>query len=159
MGLGKTIQVISLLAALLEKEGNGLDEEELRQRRRTSDMYCAAFDKEAEKAFFAGELWTRSLFEEVGKKVLPKMGPILVMAPSSVVKNWQDDLERWGHFGVAMYEAGNGRNKREQALEQIMRGTAEVLLCPHVRMQHHILLHPPTVFGAYTYRVALHVCS
>jgi hypothetical protein len=85
MGLGKTVQVISLIAALLKKKGNGLDELEIKQHNNTLKKSLQAREESKRQALLTG-FGITSVNETVE---LPRFAPILIIAPSSVVENWQ----------------------------------------------------------------------
>ncbi|XP_043914869.1 DNA excision repair protein ERCC-6-like 2 [Protopterus annectens] len=98
MGLGKTVQVISFLAAALQKTGTREDIE--------NNM-------------------PEFLLKTVNKRLPSVSGKMfLVVAPLSVLYNWKDELDTWGHFKVAILHG----NKKENEISRIRRGKVEVAL-------------------------------
>jgi SNF2 family DNA or RNA helicase len=51
---------------------------------------------------------------------------ILVVAPNTVITNWQREFGMWGAFRVAIYHGHS--DAREAAIQGIMNGTTEVLI-------------------------------
>ncbi|CAI5980262.1 unnamed protein product [Closterium sp. NIES-64] len=49
---------------------------------------------------------------------------VLVVVPSSVLGNWQEELNRWGHFRISVFHGAH----REAALVQLRSGWAEAAL-------------------------------
>jgi hypothetical protein len=79
-GLGKTLQAIALVAALLGKTG---DQRDLLPAGRRYGSGAAAG--------LGGARW-----------------PLLVVAPSSVLENWQREFQRWGSFRVSVVQGRGG---------------------------------------------------
>lgn len=75
MGLGKTIQIIALLLAAYEKTGTNVDKE--RNRRKRTEI--------------ANSVYTETTKVE---------SPSLIVAPASVVDNWEEEIRKWGHFSL-----------------------------------------------------------
>lgn len=123
MGLGKTVQTISLLAAMFKKTGTGLDLLQLNRRKKSIDAKVANLESEKLKAFNEGRVPSQN---HVGAPSdYPSFAPVLIISPCSVMTNWVEDFKTWGHFSVAVFQ-GKGR---EAALESIENGLAEVLVC------------------------------
>ncbi len=53
-----------------------------------------------------------------------RWAPILVIVPPSVIDNWKNEFETWGHFEVGTYQGG----RREKALQKVKEGISEVLV-------------------------------
>ena len=121
MGCGKTVQIISLLAALLGKTGTGKDLIDIQQRRRAVAIRADQVDAERERALLEGRVWT----ESVPENLLSPWAPVLIIVPPSIVQNWRTDFETWGHFSIVCYES----SQRERAVEAIKHGAAEVMVC------------------------------
>mmetsp|Transcript_38727 Transcript_38727/g.83449 ORF Transcript_38727/g.83449 Transcript_38727/m.83449 type:complete len:902 (+) Transcript_38727:275-2980(+) len=60
----------------------------------------------------------------LGTIEVPKVTPILIIVPPSVVQNWQNEFETWGHFTVGVYSG----QSREKALERIQDGRDFILI-------------------------------
>ncbi|KDR74087.1 hypothetical protein GALMADRAFT_227782 [Galerina marginata CBS 339.88] len=109
MGLvSKTIQVISFLSAIMKKDGLITDKH--RRRKYVSKLQ----DKKA---------WREN-------KQLPKANAkwptCLIIAPSTVVHNWEREFETWGYFDVGLY---NGAAKeREQVIKDFKLGRLDVVI-------------------------------
>ncbi|XP_055017810.1 DNA excision repair protein ERCC-6-like 2 [Boleophthalmus pectinirostris] len=97
MGLGKTVQVIGFLAAILHKKGTWEDIE----NNRPSFLQSQACNKQTSS-----------------NKVF------LIVAPLSVLYNWKDELETWGHFQCVVVHG----LKKEEELNRIRKGRIEVAL-------------------------------
>ncbi|KAJ6526575.1 RAD26-like SNF2 family DNA-dependent ATPase [Mycena vulgaris] len=104
--MGKTIQVISFLSAIMKKNGVKTD----RERRR---KHVAALQVERD--------W---------KKTLPPANATwptcLIIAPSTVVMNWEREFQTWGYFEVGSY-VGN-RAQRKSVLDDFKKGRLDVVL-------------------------------
>ncbi|XP_076066387.1 uncharacterized protein LOC143039912 isoform X2 [Oratosquilla oratoria] len=108
MGLGKTIQVIGLLTALMGKTGQRSKDFRKRYSRNT--------EKTCNEPGCSGFLC------------------FLIVCPASVIYNWDDELERWGYFRVAMYH----RNQRASTLQHVKSGHIEIVLTSFETAREHI---------------------
>lgn len=123
MGLGKTVQVIALAAALLEKTGTGQDMIELTRRKRMASEHAAHANRAQQEAFAQGHVSVNRSSRYIAEG-LPQWAPILICCPPSILQNWIGDFDMWGYFGVSVYQGDN----RHQSLEKIRYGEAEILL-------------------------------
>uniref|UniRef100_A0A672GE98 Excision repair cross-complementation group 6-like 2 n=1 Tax=Salarias fasciatus TaxID=181472 RepID=A0A672GE98_SALFA len=96
MGLGKTVQVIGFLAAILHKTGTWEDIENNRPQ------------------FLQSQTSKRSKPSKV----------VLIVAPLSVLYNWKDELETWGHFQCVVVHG----LRKEEELARIKKGRVEIAL-------------------------------
>jgi SNF2 family DNA or RNA helicase len=125
MGLGKTVQIIALLASLLEKTGTGKDAIELNRRRRLIAAKRRELNVARDEALlFNGVNVALTGKVEVEGLALPERAPILIIVPPSVVANWMKEFKTWGYFGVGSYHV-----ERQEALNSVKDGTNEVLVC------------------------------
>ncbi|XP_075954974.1 DNA excision repair protein ERCC-6-like 2 isoform X3 [Anarhichas minor] len=97
MGLGKTVQVIGFLAAVLHKTGTWEDIENNRPQ----------------------FLWS----QKSSKQSKPQK-VFLVVAPLSVLYNWKDELDTWGHFQCVVVHG----LRKEEELARIKKGRIEIAL-------------------------------
>ncbi|XP_077418148.1 DNA excision repair protein ERCC-6-like 2 isoform X2 [Vanacampus margaritifer] len=97
MGLGKTVQVLGFLAAALHKKGTWED-------------------IESNKPHF--------LQSQTPSKQRKPNKLFLIVAPLSVLYNWKDELDTWGHF---QYAVVHGLRKQEE-LARIKKGRVEITL-------------------------------
>ncbi|XP_068614088.1 DNA excision repair protein ERCC-6-like 2 [Brachionichthys hirsutus] len=97
VGLGKTVQVIGFLAALLHKKGTSEDIENNRPQFLRSQT--TSLERKPNKVF-------------------------LIVAPLSLLYNWKDELDTWGHFRCVVV---HGPRKKEE-LARIKKGCIEIAL-------------------------------
>ncbi|KAL7392137.1 hypothetical protein ABVT39_019953 [Epinephelus coioides] len=98
MGLGKTVQVIGFLAAVLNKTGTWEDIQNNRPQFLQSQMTSSKQSK-PNKVF-------------------------LIVAPLSVLYNWKEELDTWGHFQCVVVHG----LKKEEELARIRKGRIEIAL-------------------------------
>ncbi|XP_029019312.1 DNA excision repair protein ERCC-6-like 2 isoform X2 [Betta splendens] len=97
MGLGKTVQVIGFLAAVLHKTGTWEDVKKNRPQFLQSQMPSS--QSKPSKVF-------------------------LIVAPLSVLYNWKDELDTWGHFQCVVIHG----LRKEEELARIKKGRIEIAL-------------------------------
>ena len=102
MGLGKTVQVIGFLSAVLGKTGTKTDVMKQKPRfiRELSDDAKAYEDNIEPKKTF------------------------LIIGPASVLYNWVDELETWGHFTVGRYH----KNHKQQTVADLKKKKLDIVL-------------------------------
>jgi DNA excision repair protein ERCC-6-like 2 len=111
MGLGKTVQVAALIAALLGKTGQrSIDIPALRESRRA---ISALISDESQVA---------------PKKIRDPFGPlpILVLAPKSVLGNWKKELDKWGF--IESIVSTEDRAQKEGMVTKAAKGLVEVII-------------------------------
>lgn len=108
MGLGKTIQVISFLSAIMSKHGDQRDAD----RRKTlveefqdSDPYH----------------WRKNI-----PPANSKFPTALIIAPSTVVENWVREFQKWAYFDVGAYVGP--KKIRGPVLDEFKLGRLDVVL-------------------------------
>lgn len=62
-------------------------------------------------------------------------GSFLIVSPSSVLYNWEDELNTWGYFKVAKF---HGASKTE-TIEKAKRGKLEMVLTTYETFRNHIV--------------------
>ncbi|KAJ8590655.1 hypothetical protein M405DRAFT_932669, partial [Rhizopogon salebrosus TDB-379] len=108
MGLGKTIQVISFLSAIMKKHGDERDID--RRRNHVSNLQD-------------GPQWRKRRTLPPANKTWPTC---LIIAPTSVVPNWEREFETWGYFEVGSYTGS--KKEREDVLTDFKMGRLDVVL-------------------------------
>ncbi|KAF8890663.1 P-loop containing nucleoside triphosphate hydrolase protein [Infundibulicybe gibba] len=104
----KTIQVISFLSAIMGKEGVSTDYH--RRRNHVSRLQDGKAWRQRRELPPADATWPTCL----------------IIAPSTVVHNWEREFETWGYFEVGLY---NGSQKeREPVLNDFKMGRLDVVL-------------------------------
>jgi SNF2 family DNA or RNA helicase len=127
MGLGKTVQIIGLLAAIQKKAGTDKDLQKIKQNRIRIGQAIRDKDAQSEDALLLGTTRAGSVSSKllrIEKEALTT-GRIMIVVPPSVIANWQNELDEWGHFGVAVYQDKG----RDTALDRVRIGIDEILIC------------------------------
>jgi SNF2 family DNA or RNA helicase len=101
VGLGKTVQVSALLAAILEKKGLEQDKIDLRRGR------------------------------IIGMSARSRGRGVIIVMPASVVKNWERELKKWGHFSIRILDSKSLDEAREAVADDLASGKVEVILVNH----------------------------
>jgi hypothetical protein len=101
-----------------------MDVVELNRRRELVREKIETFKEQQDEALMQGRVVSNTVPDFREDLRMPEWYPVLIIVPPSVLQNWRNEFATWTHFGVAAY-AGN---EREQALESIRTGSAEVLL-------------------------------
>ncbi|KAI0077655.1 hypothetical protein K474DRAFT_1642880 [Panus rudis PR-1116 ss-1] len=117
MGLvGKTIQVISFLSAIMGKYGDKRDSG--RRRKHVSRLQD-------------GESWKKH------RKLPPPNATwptAVIIAPSSVLWNWVREIHKWGYFDVGVYSGPD----RPEVLRDFILGRLDILVMSHTRAREDI---------------------
>ncbi|XP_038901191.1 switch 2 [Benincasa hispida] len=53
-----------------------------------------------------------------------KKGPVLIVCPTSVIHNWEDEFSKWANFSVAVYHGAN----RDLIYDKLEAGAIEILI-------------------------------
>ncbi|GAB4813149.1 hypothetical protein N2152v2_000195 [Parachlorella kessleri] len=110
MGLGKTVQCVAFCAAVLGKAGNA-DDAVYPQLPRLNRIQAPADGGEvADLDDYAPDYTDPS--------------PVLIVCPTSVLKNWEREFQTWGSFRVALCHS----KTRDTALASVMAGKTEIMV-------------------------------
>ncbi|EKM76213.1 hypothetical protein AGABI1DRAFT_63554, partial [Agaricus bisporus var. burnettii JB137-S8] len=104
--IGKTIQVISFLSAIMRKSGVIIDKD--RRRKHISNLQDLDAWRERRHLPPANDTWPTCL----------------IIAPTTVVHNWERELETWGYFEVGLYNGS--RKEREPVLRDFKMGSFDI---------------------------------
>ena len=121
--VGKTVQVVALLAGLLKKTGTKLDALVIKARQDHVAKRQAERQLQKQQALEHGRLLTDDIDIKEGL-TLPQWSPILIIVPPSVEQHWLRDLATWGYFAATSY----GTSGLDSALEQIRTGYSEIFV-------------------------------
>lgn len=108
MGLGKTIQVIAFLSAIMKKTGDDRDID--RRRAHVSELQDSPEWHETRKLPPANSTWPTCL----------------IIVPTSVVYNWERELNTWGYFEVGIYSGIP--EKRQPILQDFKLGRLDIVV-------------------------------
>ena len=116
MGLGKTVQVICFIAAVLGKTHTLRDEKRWKKRLKLAQK-CENMKKIPK-------------FEKFNM-----LQPILVVLPASLLDQWKSEFNIWGSFDVKI---GRTKSLIVQYLEMAKFGFIEILLMSYEQVRSHI---------------------
>ncbi|KAF8519338.1 RAD26-like SNF2 family DNA-dependent ATPase [Hysterangium stoloniferum] len=108
MGLGKTIQVIAFLSAIMKKTGD--DRDLNRRQEHVGELQDAHEWRRSRRLPRADATWPTSL----------------IIVPSTVVHNWERELETWGYFETGIY-AGSPK-ERAPVLRDFELGRLDIVV-------------------------------
>lgn len=133
MGVGKTVQVLALISAFLEKKGNHEDKLELQRRRKAADKWRADEDLARDRALQQGQAFVEA--KAIIPEHLPVWAPVLILAPSAILDNWVGDSKTWGYFQMSNYFSED----QYAGVMNIRTGASEILLVSHklFEMENH----------------------
>lgn len=120
MGLGKTVQMLSLIASLLKKTGTKLDSMNILQTR--SNAMKIADENRKNRLMNVMGPHVGATPAQIPQQ--PKNTPILIIVPSSVAENWNNEFKTWGHFNVCKFESA----KKEECCANIKDGLDYILI-------------------------------
>lgn len=121
MGLGKTIQVISILAALQRKTGTTDDLKEIqKQQKRALKKKIKRRDTMVYSNDGKGDV-SSHLFN----KHLSHCSPVLIIVPPSLIENCSKEFIIWSYFSVSVFQDKD----RIVAFERIKDGFDDFLIC------------------------------
>jgi len=134
MGLGKTVQLIALLAALQKKTGTEKDLKFIHQRAVYLEQKAIERRNESDLAMLKGTTnipKQSSTTAEIKERARWKgesgdFSPCLIIVPPSVIDNWSNEFNAWGHFAVSIFQ---DKEKRAFSLEQASSGMSDVMIC------------------------------
>lgn len=124
MGMGKTLQIISLLSAIYQKSGESSDKVLCRMKQR------AAWDPAL--------LSTLTPAVDLVKANLYMMAkPSLVVVPRTLVDNWSAELARWGYFLIDVLQHDPKKTDiAEDIIQRALHGQAEIVLVSYSQLSH-----------------------
>lgn len=142
MGLGKTIQVIALIASLLGKTGHRSNDVPAtrRQRAEVQQLIKSASSTASKASASAGTSSSSSEAATSASSAAPTavpafpslvsdhLGtlPILILAPSSLLAQWKQELETWAFVDVAL--ANSDRETKIRLVAETGQGLHAVLI-------------------------------
>ena len=129
---------MSLLCALFDKTGTGLDLQEIDRRKKLIEDRDEAFRRHQERALREGDISRSEVKDYTTMEELnlsEDWFPVLITVPNSVLQNWLNEFKTWGHFGVAVFHSGG---ERETALTRVTCGKCEILLTTHSFFQGRV---------------------
>lgn len=62
-------------------------------------------------------------------------GAFLIISPSSVLYNWEDELNTWGYFKIARFHG----NSKKETLKNARKGKLDVVLTTYETFRMHIV--------------------
>ena len=116
MGLGKTVQVICFIAAVLGKTHTLRDEKRWKKRLKLAQK-CKNMKKIPK-------------FEKFNM-----LQPILVVLPASLLDQWKSEFDIWGSFDVKI---GRTKSLIVQYLDMAKFGFIEILIMSYEQVRSHI---------------------
>lgn len=120
MGMGKTIQTIALLAALLKKTGTGRDKRDIILRKsHFQKMDCQRHHANA-RALLEGT----TISQTYSSETISPWAPVLIICPPGLISNWINEFNCWGYFDLEVWEKDT-----EVTLNKMLSGKCEILLC------------------------------
>ena len=123
MGLGKTVQIAAFLMAVYNKSG-----------RKSVDMPLNRSRSRQGYEELANTSSTQGVSESSGKDLF--CPPCLIVAPASLITNWQQELDRWGYFLLATLD---GKTTSLAAIKAAQQGRVEVVLGSYNKMDMYSL--------------------
>lgn len=93
--------MLSLIASLLKKTGTKLDSMNILQTR--SNAMKIADENRKNRLMNVMGPHVGATPAQIPQQ--PKNTPILIIVPSSVAENWNNEFKTWGHFNVCKFES------------------------------------------------------
>jgi SNF2 family DNA or RNA helicase len=124
MGLGKTVQVLCFISAVLGKSATPADNKQLRRRRkRRGEEKCGRLSPSVATAMDAAAAAGTLTQDQDDRE---SKGVILVIVPTTIVANWENECKVWGCFEV-MTLSGKDEVK-ERVIEAASNGRVEIVI-------------------------------
>jgi len=134
MGLGKTVQIAAFLMALYEKSGKKAIDAPL-NRERSRNGYNLNLEESASSnpnSSLECNIGVTGANVSTERENVSLCPPCLVIAPASLITNWQEELDRWGYFLLSTLDS---KQDSLEAINAARLGRVEVVLGSYNKME------------------------
>jgi SNF2 family DNA or RNA helicase len=135
MGLGKTVQILCFISAVLGKTATLEDRRQLRRRRtRRREEACGRL-KKVKKVKKVKTVGADAAGEEALMQAdddADSVGVILVIVPTTIVANWENECKVWGCFEV-MTLSGK-QDAKEKVVKAAQDGQVEIVITSYEQL-------------------------
>jgi SNF2 family DNA or RNA helicase len=161
MGMGKSIQVASLISVLFRKTGTKEDKRLIRLKQ-LNELYKS--DSKGKDAFFTSKLFPEKTATTTSSSTSSNLNqtttssssachsqyspleldyistkPVLIICPKSLIDNWKNEINRWGYFSLTILSSSLKDDEISSLIDNANQNKFEILLISYSQISKYYL--------------------